>query len=68
MPKNFLFIQTVSHRSLEALKKHLNIVGLSPHVHCNAKRLPQNMFLALGIVDNSSEIHGLPLPGRMPIR
>ena len=35
-------------------------------------RLPHNkwpqedMFLALGFIDNFSEIHGVPLPGRIP--
>ena len=41
-------------------------------VHGNVKHLPHNKqpqedtFLTLGFIDNFSEIHGLPLPGRMP--
>ncbi len=70
--KSFLFIHAVSHKRFESLQKHIDSVGLVPRVHGNVKRLPSNtrpredMYRALGFIDNFSEIHGLPLPGRMP--
>ena len=32
--------------------------------HPHNKRPQEDMFLALGFIDNFSEIYGLPLPGR----
>ncbi|SMN01906.1 hypothetical protein SPONL_198 [uncultured Candidatus Thioglobus sp.] len=68
----FLFIHGINHKRFEALQKHLDSDGLLPRVHGNVKRLPFNTrppedtFRTLGFIDNFSEIHGLPLPGRMP--
>ena len=70
--KTFLFIHAMSHVRFEALVKHYDSTGLSTRVHGNSKRLPSNTrpqedtFNALGFIDNISEIHGSPLPGRMP--
>ena len=67
----FLFLHAISHKRFEALQKHFDTRGLLPRVHGNMKRLPpitrppEDTFRALGF-DNFSEIHGLPLPGRMP--
>lgn len=70
--KTFLFVHGISHKCFEALQKHFDCAGLVPRIHGNTKRLPKNTrpkqdtFRALGFIDNMSEIHGLPLPGRMP--
>ena len=70
--QSFLFVHAVSHVRFEALQKHYDLYGLLPRVHGNSKRLPANTrpqvdtFHALGFIDNISEIHGSPLPGRMP--
>ena len=68
----FLLIHAINHKRFESLQKHIDSVGLLPRVHGNVKRLPSNTrppedtFRALGFIDNFSEVHGLPLPGRMP--
>lgn len=68
----FLFLHAISHKRFEALQRHFDSLGLLSRVHGNVKRLPPNTrppedtFRALGFIDNFSEIHGLPLPGRMP--
>jgi hypothetical protein len=68
----FLFLHAISHKRFEALQKHFDTHGLLPRVHGNMKRLPPNTrppedtIRALGFIDNFSEIHGIPLPGRMP--
>ena len=70
--KTFLFIHAVSHKRFEALQRYLDTLGLYPHVQCNVKHLPHNnrpqedMFLALGFIDNFFEIHDFSLLGRMP--
>lgn len=69
---SFLFLHAMSHKRFEALQRHFDSLGLLSRVHGNVKRLPPNTrppedtFRALGFIDNFSEIHGLPLPGRMP--
>ena len=70
--KTFVFIHAIIHKRFEALQKHFDSLGLVSRTHGNTKRLPKNTrpkqdtFRALGFIDNFSEIHGLPLPGRMP--
>ena len=56
----------------KSLQQHFDSMGLVQRVHGNTKRLPSNTSLqkcidrVLAFIDDTANVHGLPLPGRMP--
>ena len=70
--KTFLFLHYIGNKHFRNLVKHFQENGMAPRVHGNTKRLPWNAFSfhdrerAVTFIKNFSEIHALPLPGRMP--
>lgn len=67
--KTFLFLHNIGKKRFRNLIKHFR---MAPRVHGNTKRLPWNASSfhdkerAVVFIKNFSEIHALPLPGRMP--
>ena len=70
--ETFKFMHSIGQDKLNALVKHYKQNGITPRLHGNVKRLPQN---ALSMEDNAyvahfllnyAETHGMHLPGRVP--
>ena len=69
MSKN---LHSVSYKRFENLLSHYVKHGVELRVHGNSKRLPANttsredVHQAITFIDNIAEVHGVPLPGRLP--
>jgi hypothetical protein len=70
--KTFLFLHVMGKKRFRNLVKHFQENGMAPRIHGNTNRLPWNASSfhdkkrAITFIKNYSEIHALPLPGRMP--
>ena len=68
----YLFAHSVGPKRFKNLITHFSENGLVPHTHGNAKRLPANTLPfdvtedIVQFIKNCGEVHGLPLPGRIP--
>ena len=68
----FLFLHGIGHSRYKSLHRHFDLAGIFPRVHGNTKRLPSNtssqehVDRVLAFIDTTANVHGLPLPGRMP--
>ena len=66
--KTFLFLHGIGVKRL----KNLAALGLQPHAHCNASRLPHNALsfsstqLFVRFIFNYADQHAILLPGRPP--
>ena len=62
----------MGHSKFKSLQHHFDNMGLVQRVHGNTKRLPSNtssqvcVDRVLAFIDTTANVHGLPLPGRMP--
>ena len=63
---------SIGQSRFKSLQHHYDQVGIIPRVHGNSKRLPSNtssqedVDCVLSFIDTTANVHGLPLPGRMP--
>ena len=70
--ETFLFVHSIGHSRFKSLQHHFDSLGLVQRVHGNTKRLPCNTSPqectdhVLAFIDTTANVHGLPLPGRMP--
>ena len=70
--KTFLFLHYIGKKRFRNLVKHFQKNGIAPRIHGNTRRRPwnasslHNKEQAVALIKNFAEIHGLPLPGRMP--
>ena len=68
----FLFLHGIGHSRYKSLQHHFDLAGIFPRVHGNTKRFPSNtssqehVDRVLAFIDTTANVHGLPLPGRMP--
>ena len=70
--KVFLFVHAISRTRFKNLCDSLSNHGVIDRVHGNARKRPHNAFSYSSIenasrfIVNTSDTHGLPLPGRLP--
>ncbi len=68
----YLFVHCVGPKRYKNLISHFSVNGLVPRTHGNVKRLPANTLPfdvtedICQFIKNCAEVHGLPLPGRIP--
>ena len=70
--KTFLFLHNIGKKRFRNLMKHYQLNGVSLRAHGNLKRRPWNASTladkerAVAFIKNFTDVHAIPLPGRMP--